>query len=318
VRNLKDGFGHPVSPARRKSRVVKTGRADELPLDEPKVWLYVVDGRNYRDLSSLDATGVDWWAANPNTEKGDLILMYRSRPYSDIAYVFIAADDAQETKKTKSWNWDWGVKITGGFRLRRVITLDEIRKNGALKHWSFVRQQQGVMKVSKDIIEEGVWEPLREMLKDHGADLPEQFGPDWTERAPRKKVFISYVRENEKLADELRSNLEANRIDVFFDRTAIRPGQQWRREIFQEIKRSQAFVICLSPKWLRSRGFAKKELHWALARHRRRENYFFPVIVAKCTPPKVLSELQVIEMFGKSRKVGINALVSHLGQVVKR
>ena len=263
----------------------------------------------------LDATGVDWWAANPNTEKGDLILMYRSHPYSDIAYVFIAADDAQETKRTKSWDWDWGVQITGGYRLRRVITLDEIHRNPALQHWSFVHQQQGVMRLSKDIKEEGAWEPLREMLQDHGADLPEQFVSDGY--APRKKVFICYVRENEKHADKLRSRLEANRIDVFFDRTAIRPGQEWRSKIKREIHRSKAFVICLSPKWVRSRGFAKKEYGLASARHRRREDYLFPVRVAKCEPPKFLTDLHIVDVFGKSGKAGINALVSRLGQVVK-
>jgi hypothetical protein len=302
----------------RKRRSLKPGLATPTA-GLPKVWLYVVDGRNSTDLSILDATGVDHWRANPNTRRGDLILMYRSAPYSDIAYVFVAADDPRRTTRTRKWEWDWQVKITGGFRLPRAITLDEIRGNRALSHWSFVRHQQGIMNRRKDLGEEGVWPELREMLEDRGADLPTQFGPTWKTGGRPRKVFLSYVREDGKRVDNLRSALSANRIDTFFDLTTIRPGQNYESEIKNAIRNSKAFVVCLSPAWLRNRGYARKELKWALALVRRRKNFLFPAKIAACRQPHALTDakLHFVDLFGLSRKANLNTLVYRLTRVLK-
>ena len=40
------------------------------------------------------------WGANPNTCKGDLILMYRTAPYSDIAYIFSARSALRPTRRS--------------------------------------------------------------------------------------------------------------------------------------------------------------------------------------------------------------------------
>lgn len=55
-----------------------------------RVWLYMVDGRNTADLASLDAHGFDTWRGHRSTRAGDLIVMYRTAPFSDIGYVFKA------------------------------------------------------------------------------------------------------------------------------------------------------------------------------------------------------------------------------------
>jgi len=97
-----------------------------------KVWLYMVDGRNSDDLAILDSRGFDRWRGNPGTRAGDLIVMYRSAPFSDIAYVFVAASNAWATPGEKGWPWKYAVEIADGFRLQRVIKLDELKRNPAL------------------------------------------------------------------------------------------------------------------------------------------------------------------------------------------
>src|SRR4051794_18182441 len=124
--NLSDGFGHRADAAPRGSSAVKLDQ-DAPPAAPPKVWLYIADGRESKDLSTLDAIGYEEWGANRNTRKGDLILMYRTAPYSDIAYVFVAAGDAYPTEQSRNWEWKWGIKITGGYRLPRAITRKELR-----------------------------------------------------------------------------------------------------------------------------------------------------------------------------------------------
>jgi hypothetical protein len=233
--------------------------------------------------------------------------------------VFVAGDDPHPTERTRKWDWDWQIKITGGFRLPRVITLDELRDNRALKHWSFARHQRGVMDRHRDLNEEGVWAELREMLEDRGADLPKQFGPDWKDAGRKREVFLSYVREDRERVDDLRSALSANRIDTFFDLTTIRPGQNYEREIKSAIRDSKAFIICLSPAWLRNRGYARKELKWALAIGRRRENFLFPVRIAACPQPDALrdAKLHFVDLFGLSRNANLNTLVHRLTRLLK-
>ena len=103
-----------------------------------KVWLYIVDGRNSDDLAILDSQGFDRWRGNPGTRAGDLIVMYRSAPFSDIAYVFTAASNAWPTLGKKRWPWKYAVEIADGYRLQRVIKLDELKRNPALRHWGFL------------------------------------------------------------------------------------------------------------------------------------------------------------------------------------
>ena len=80
----------------------------------PKIWIFVVDSRNHSDLSDLDHFDDILWGANPNTKKGDIVLMYRTRPYSDIAYVFAAISNPRLTETADLADMKYGFvqKIT--------------------------------------------------------------------------------------------------------------------------------------------------------------------------------------------------------------
>ena len=194
----------PKTMSRRSPKLTLS----EKPGGKARVWIYVVGGKHHRDLATLDSVGFEEWRANKNTKRGDLILMYRSRPFSDIAYVLVAGSDPYETEQTRYWDWKYGIRITGGFRLPRVITLKEMQHDPKLKGWSFCRHQQGIMDRKTDVTKDRrVWNRMREMLEERGADLPKQFGKDWTPSEVRQPVFISYVREDKKKVDSLRDAL---------------------------------------------------------------------------------------------------------------
>jgi hypothetical protein len=286
------------------------------PTGEPKVWIYVVDGRQSSDLAILDTTGLDEWRANKNTCQGDLILMYRTRPFSDIAYVFVAGSDPYETEVTRYWQWKYGIRITGGFRLPRVITLNELRLDRALDGWSFVEHQQGIMDRTDDLVAEGVWDRMREILEERGADLPRQFGSGWARRSAPRKVFLSYVRENERRANELRSALAANRIDVWYDKRTLRAGQNFHKVIRKAMNRSKVVIICLSKAWTRGRGYARKELKHAMRLAKDRKDFILPVKLENCPEPRALKRAQVhyASLYGRSRQSELNTLVYRLAR----
>jgi hypothetical protein len=294
-------------------RAAKSDLSVAPPSEGPKVWLYVVDGKTYEDLAILDTTGADRWRANRHTKKGDLVLVYRSAPYSDIAYVFLAADNAFRTdKQTRNWKWKWGINITGGRRLPRSITLKEIKANKALGYWSRVPFPLGIMDRSRDLKDEGIWPDLRKMLEIRGADLPKQFRSKRADGEPQSDVFLSYVRENEEQAIELRNALARERIEVFLDSMDIFPGDQWESKIKNAIKDSKAFVVCMSQAWLCS------ELKFAI--ECRRENFLFPVKFDDCREPDLLEREKInwVDLSGPNRDTNLKRFCLYVAQVIKQ
>src|ERR1700754_2995075 len=97
---------------------------------ERKVWLYMADGRQLGDLARLDSAGFDTWKGNPQTRSGDLILMYRTAPYKDLVYVFLAVSDS---RPVEDWYWKDAVDIGDGYRLPQAITRAELKKVRGLK-----------------------------------------------------------------------------------------------------------------------------------------------------------------------------------------
>lgn len=61
------------------------------------------------------------------------------------------------------------------------------------------------------------------------------------------QVFISYSRRDADIVESIVTQLEAEGIQVWLDREAIKPGQQWRKQIVEAIDTAEAFILNLSP-----------------------------------------------------------------------
>jgi hypothetical protein len=216
----------------------------------------MVDGRNSNDLAQLDSQGFDRWRGNPDTRAGDLIVMYRSAPFSDIAYVFIAASNAWPTPREKRWPWKFAVEIADGFRLQRVIRLDELKRNSALRHWGFLSNQRGATNRRSDLQEQGVWPALKRMLEDHAPGLRTHFRGAWTGRNRRQSVFVSYASDDRRKVQDLYDSLSRNGLDVWLDRHELKPAERWNEMIQHAMRSSEAFVVCVSKP-----GFGALRIH---------------------------------------------------------
>jgi len=284
-----------------------------------KVWLYIVDGRNSDDLAILDSQGFDRWRGNPGTRAGDLIVMYRSAPFSDIAYVFTAASNAWPTFGKKHWPWKYAVEIADGFRLQRVIKLDELKRNPALRHWGFLSIQRGATNRRLDLQEQGVWPALQRMLEDHAPGLRTHFRGAWTGRGRRQSVFLSYASDDVTKVQDLYDSLSRNGLDVWLDRHALQPAERWDRMIHEAIRSSKAFVVCISKTWLRraKNSYVKKEYLMALKEAKRRQKrYLFPVLIETCRIPRSLP-FQATTLIGTDRAAKINRFALTLRSVIE-
>jgi hypothetical protein len=284
-----------------------------------KVWLYMVDGRNSDDLAILDSQGFDRWRGNPGTRAGDLIVMYRSAPFSDIAYVFMAASNSWPTPAERGWPWKFAVEIADGYRLQRVIRLAELKGNLALRHWGFLSSQRGATSRRSDLQEQGVWPALQRMLEDHAPGLRAHFRGAWTGCGRRQSVFLSYASDDGKKVQDLYESLSRNGLDVWLDRHALQPAELWDKMIQDAIRSSEAFVVCISQTWLRrpESSYVKQEYLTALEEaKRRRKGYLFPVLIEECRIPKSL-QFQATTLIGAERATKVSSFALTLRSVIE-
>lgn len=274
------------------------------------VWLYMVDGRNVEDLSLIDSRGFDTWQANRHTRAGDLILMYRTAPFKDIAYVFVARSDA---RKVEHWHGPYAIDIADGYRLPLTIKLDELREVAGLKKWAFFKSYQGMMLRKKDLQAEGVWPALRRIIQARAPGIAEHFGPIWTGKGRPPHVFLSYASQDKSRAEKIYYALSSRGIDVWLDQLELRPADDWNETIRKAIVTSRAFVVCLSKTWIRRSGYVKKEIEEAISiAQKRRKRFLFPVKVENCRLPKQLAIFQATQVYGRRRNANLQALAHAL------
>jgi DNA-binding response OmpR family regulator len=85
------------------------------------------------------------------------------------------------------------------------------------------------------------------------------------ERLKRPKIFISYSRNDNKLAEEIYSFLKDNECVPWMDTHDLVPGQDWKLEIHKNIKSCDYFIACLSINSVSKKGYVQKELKEAIS-----------------------------------------------------
>ncbi|MEO8787156.1 MAG: toll/interleukin-1 receptor domain-containing protein [Chitinophagaceae bacterium] len=73
-------------------------------------------------------------------------------------------------------------------------------------------------------------------------------------------VFLSYPPEFIEVAEALYAELTSRKIDTFYDKKAIRPGDDWQHEIEASIKEANVFVVLYSPEAANTSKFYSREI----------------------------------------------------------
>jgi hypothetical protein len=282
-----------------------------------RIWIFMVDSGNSEDLRDLDHLSGILWGANPNTQKGDIVLMYRTAPYSDIAYIFRALSVPRETRHSDHADANYVIELGEKIRLQHPITLFQIRANRALAQWSFARYQQGVMRRSRDIDEEGFWLPLRDLIISKNKELRPlitQLAPtDGTQSSrihfsvypklgpPNIRVFLSYSSTDRARVRRLYRQLQREEgIEPWLDQENLKAGVDWKYAIENALRLSHAVIICLSSSSVRKIGVLQQEIQLSLEIEDMQPegtSFIIPVKLERCEIPGRLSRWQYVEMF---------------------
>jgi TIR domain len=137
-----------------------------------------------------------------------------------------------------------------------------------------------------------------------------------------KKAFVSYVKEDARVIDLLRSVLEKNGIDVWLDSATLSPGGRWKSAIEDGIRNGMFFLSIYSKnREKREATYANEELVVAIEELRKKPQdkvWLIPIRIDDCNIEnrsigggERLLDLQVCDLSDWTK--GMTALLSAMG-----
>ncbi|MBM4054405.1 MAG: EVE domain-containing protein [Planctomycetes bacterium] len=119
----------------------------KIEAHDRRYWLWVTRPEYYLDEQGHDRedldpeSGVDsdgWWTCHRDTQKGDFVLLYRSRLRRDIGYLIQAESDAYsiaDDQYALEQGWDYACDYRILYKFENPVTLEDMRDNPYLHDW---------------------------------------------------------------------------------------------------------------------------------------------------------------------------------------
>ena len=155
-----------------------------------KFWLFYAGPENYLDENGVRSLqGEVFWSCEPETRKGDLILLYRKSinqlSVNTLTRQFkMTKEVAQDIKKREVgkdisavcqavsnskrrffWGWPYGCHVKEIQKLNPPIKLDELKSIPELRRWESLRWNFQAKGHSALEIPPFAWEPLARIIK---------------------------------------------------------------------------------------------------------------------------------------------------------
>lgn len=114
------------------------------------------------------------------------------------------------------------------------------------------------------------------------------------------RVFLCHASNDKPDVQKLYSRLTNDGIDAWLDREKLLPGQNWRTEIQQAVRNSDAVIVCVSSRSITKEGFVQKEIKIALdAAEEKPEGTIFiiPARLENCDVPERIGQYQWVDLF---------------------
>jgi len=117
-------------------------------------------------------------------------------------------------------------------------------------------------------------------------------------RPPR--VFLCHAAEDKETVRQLYGRLLKHGVQPWLDEVNLLAGQDWRLEISNAIRTSDAVVVCLSRIVVSKTGYVHKEIREAIEiaeRQPERAIFLIPARLDDCTIPSSLERLHRVDLF---------------------
>ena len=112
-------------------------------LDSRRYWLWVTGEEYFEQLPPAPDEGWDGnWTCHSDTREGDLALLYRKSPESNIAYIFQVVSDAyslSDDPEARDKNWRWACEYKCIAALEHPLSFGTIKACNELSNWRALR-----------------------------------------------------------------------------------------------------------------------------------------------------------------------------------
>lgn len=134
-------------------------------------------------------------------------------------------------------------------------------------------------------------------------------------------IFLSYVSEDRARVLPFYELLDAHNLAPWMDCKSILSGQNWDYEITTALERSDIIVIFVSENSVDKRGYAQKEISFAIEKIKEKlasDIYVIPVQLDPVDFPSPLRGIQFLQTEGKSQSTIEKELLDSIGVAQKR
>ena len=136
--------------------------------DQRNFWLWVTRPEYYLDEDGSDREILDpnydeqgWWTCHRDTKRGDLVLLWRTSPKSDIGYLIQAKSDAYTILDENDRGWPYGCEYKAFYKFESPVNLKDLKNNRFLDEWPPLRGnfQRSVYRIKPED-----WDRLKGLL----------------------------------------------------------------------------------------------------------------------------------------------------------
>lgn len=108
------------------------------------------------------------------------------------------------------------------------------------------------------------------------------------------KIFISYAREQQTIAERCATRLRAEYHKVFFDKDNLASGERYDTPIRQQIAGCDLFIFLISPQSVESGSYALAEMGIARGKWERADGHILPVQVVNTVDDEIPEYLKSV------------------------
>ena len=107
------------------------------------------------------------------------------------------------------------------------------------------------------------------------------------------EIFVSYKREDEKLALKLVKALEKSGFSVWWDRSLV-PASSWQTQIQEALENTKCVIVL----WTRESTGPQGDFVRSEARYAKDKNILIPIMMQRTRPPLGFDEIEYIDLVG--------------------
>jgi WD40 repeat protein len=114
------------------------------------------------------------------------------------------------------------------------------------------------------------------------------------------RIFLCHSSDDKSMVHEVYEKLCKKGFQPWLDETDLLPGQDWRLEIRQAVRKCDVVLVFLSKKSINKEGFVQKEIKYALDISDEKPEgsiYVIPARIEKCEVPDRLLKWQWVNLF---------------------